>query len=109
MNLQSGYTQNFEPVNRQFVLGFWESLDTAGSKVEFQYNANELTLKCDGEFSYTFFGPDSVLSDSLSGVMINWPPYGCCVKKTDSGIQIEYTNFSNESVIIKYKRLSRKQ
>jgi hypothetical protein len=80
-----------ETLDANFVEGEWQSLDSAGGTIRFEYSEKRLHLVAGDTFFFHY-------KDSLSGfrpiaTLARWPPEDCYVKPIDENT-IEVTFYS---------------
>jgi hypothetical protein len=86
-----------------FLIGCWKSNDSALTRIEFRAVQNELKLLADNSYTYEFL---ETTGFPFNGTTISWPPHDCLVKKLDKDhIEIQYTLFGGDPVVVKYKKV----
>lgn len=86
------------------LTGFWESIDSIKSKIEFVVSDYEVKLRSPGSRTYSFM-IDSAKRVSVSGFIANWPPYDCELNLIAADtLEISYTITGRITDKRKYKR-----
>lgn len=99
--------QRMDSIVPQDLLGIWEKIKSEDGEpkkeIEFRYLNNDFVLISSEGLAYFFSNAVSGKAVSAVGIMPNWPPYACYVKKMgEDKIQVEYKTFGGETVICNY-------